>query len=146
MAKHQGKSLTVEIWDALLNGGAGDYAHVCGLQSREISGATKTIDVTTADCDDPVGTALNEQTMAVMLEFGVSGDFIFENKENFLLIHTPWLALLPVKLRITMPEIGAYECAGGWAVTELNVKGDLEGIITGSIGFKPTGLLDFTAI
>lgn len=145
MAEHLGKDMMCQVWDVTADNGNGDYVNVSGLDGREWVRTLELADITTADDDDPTK-LLVEKMLAVMKTYGFSGDAIFKTAARYALVNDAFEAVVTIKFRIVLPEIGSWTCDDGFWVTEIKDSAGNKDPLAYSIAFKPAGEVGFLAV
>ena len=136
MAAQRGKDLLVRLDD-----GAGGFASVAGLRTRQLAFNAETVDVTHAES---AGRWRELLAGAGVRRASVSGAGVFKDGVSDARIRQIFFDGTAASLQIVVPDFGTI--AGLFQVTGLEYRGDHAGEVTFDIALESAGALTFAAL
>lgn len=131
-----GKDLLIKIAD-----GAGGFATVAGLRTRQLAFNAETVDVTNAES---AGRWRELLAGAGVRRAGVTGSGVFKDEASDVLMRQVFFAGEIRAYQIIVPDFGRIE--GPFQITSLEYRGDHAGEVTFEMAFESAGALTFTAL
>ena len=138
MAKQNARELLVKLGDG---GDPQNYAMVAGLTTRNINLNGNLVDVTSINVNDPGGTVWRD-TIAGIQSVDVSGTGYFEDKAQTVAFINAKNNGTPIALQIVVPGLGTFEA--DFAVGNLSISAELEGVVGQNMELQSTGPVTFT--
>ena len=136
MAAQKGKDLLVKLDD-----GAGGYATVAGLRTRQLAFNAETVDVTNADS---AGRWRELLAGAGVRRASISGAGVFKDAASDARMRGLFFDGVAASLQIVVPAFGTI--TGDFQITGLEYRGDHAGEVTFDMALESAGALTFTAL
>ncbi len=136
MAAQKGKDLLVKMDD-----GAGGFATVAGLRTRQLAFNAETVDVTNADS---AGRWRELLAGAGMRRASISGAGVFKDAASDARMRTLFFDGSAATLQVVVPDFGTVQ--GLFQITGLEYRGDHAGEVTFDMALESAGALTFTAL
>ena len=119
------------------------YAMVAGLTTRNVNLNGNLVDVTSINVADPGGTIWRE-VIAGIQSIDVSGTGYFEDKEQSIAFINAKNEGTYLPLQIVVPGLGTFE--GSFAVGNMSLPAELEGVVSQNIELQSSGAVTFTPL
>ena len=136
MAAQKGKDLLVRLDD-----GAGGFATVAGLRTRQLAFNAETVDVTNADS---AGRWRELLAGAGMRRASIAGAGVFRDAASDARIRTLFFDGASPTLQVVVPDFGTIQ--GPFQITGLEYRGDHAGEVTFDMALESAGALTFAAL
>lgn len=136
MAAQKGKDLLVKMDD-----GAGGFATVAGLRTRQLAFNAETVDVTNADS---AGRWRELLAGAGMRRASISGAGVFRDAASDARMRTLFFDGSAATLQVVVPDFGTVQ--GLFQITGLEYRGDHAGEVTFDMALESAGALTFTVL
>ena len=136
MAAQKGKDLLVKMDD-----GAGGFATVAGLRTRQLAFNAETVDVTNADS---AGRWRELLAGAGMRRASISGAGVFKDAASDARMRALFFDGSAAALQVVVPDFGTVQ--GLFQITGLEYRGDHAGEVTFDMALESAGALTFTAL
>ena len=139
MAKQNARELLVKLGDG---GDPQNYAMVAGLTTRNLNLNGNLVDVTSINVADPGGTVWRE-VIAGIQSMDVAGTGYFEDKAQTVEFINAKNDGTYLPLQIVVPGLGTFEA--DYAVGNLSLTAELEGVVGQNLELQSSGAVTFTA-
>ena len=136
MAAQKGKDLLVRLDD-----GAGGFATVAGLRTRQLAFNAETVDVTNADS---AGRWRELLAGAGMRRASIAGAGVFRDAASDARMRTLFFDGASPTLQVVVPDFGTIQ--GPFQITGLEYRGDHAGEVTFDMALESAGALTFAAL
>ena len=136
MGAQKGKDLLVKIED-----GAGGFATVAGLRTRQLAFNAETVDVTHAES---AGRWRELLAGAGVRRAGVTGAGVFKDEASDAIVRAIFFEGGVRHWQVLVPDFGRIE--GPFQVTSLEYRGEHSGEVTFEMALESAGALAFTPI
>ena len=136
MAAQKGKDLLLKLDD-----GAGGFATVAGLRTRQLALNAETVDVTNADS---AGRWRELLAGAGMRRASIAGAGVFRDTASDGRMRALFFDGASPTLQVIVPDFGTIE--GPFQITGLEYRGDHAGEVTFDMALESAGALTFTAL
>lgn len=136
MTAQKGKDLLVKVAD-----GAGGFATVAGLRTRQIAFNAEAVDVTNAES---AGRWRELLAGAGVRRAGITGAGVFRDQASDALLRQAFFDGEILAYRVIVPDFGVIE--GPFQIASLEYRGDHAGEVTFEAAFESAGALTFQAL
>lgn len=136
MGAQKGKDLLLKLDD-----GAGGFATVAGLRTRQLAFNAETVDVTNADS---AGRWRELLAGAGMRRASIAGSGVFKDDASDARVRTLFFDGASATLQVVIPDFGAVQ--GPFQITGLEYRGDHGGEVTFDIALESAGALAFSPL
>jgi TP901-1 family phage major tail protein len=136
MAAQKGKDLLIKLDD-----GAGGFATVAGLRTRQLAFNAETVDVTNADS---AGRWRELLAGAGVRRASIAGAGVFRDAASDARIRSLFFDGTSPLLQVVVPDFGTVE--GPFQITGLEYRGDHAGEVTFDMALESAGALTFAAL
>lgn len=136
MAAQKGRDLLIRLAD-----GAGGFATVAGLRTRQLALNAETVDVTNADS---AGRWRELLAGAGVRRAAVSGSGVFRDAASDVRLRAMFFDGTIDELQIVVPDFGLLQ--GPFQITAIDYRGDHAGEVTFDMALESAGALAFTAL
>ena len=135
MAAQKGKDLLLRLAD-----GAGGFATVAGLRTRQLALNAETVDVTNADS---AGRWRELLAGAGARRAAISGSGVFRDAASDARLRAMFFEGTIDEVQIVIPDFGTLQ--GPFQITAIDYRGDHAGEVTFDMALESAGALNFTA-
>jgi TP901-1 family phage major tail protein len=136
MTAQKGKDLLIKIAD-----GAGGFAAVAGLRTRQIAFNAEAVDVTNADS---AGRWRELLAGAGMRRAGITGAGVFRDAASDARLRQAFFDGEILAYQVIVPDFGVIE--GPFQIASLEYRGEHAGEVTFEAALESAGALSFTAL
>lgn len=136
MAAQKGKDLLIKLAD-----GAGGFATVAGLRTRQLALNAEAVDVTNADS---AGRWRELLAGAGARRAAISGSGVFRDAASDARLRTMFFDGSIDEIQIVVPDFGTLQ--GPFQITAIDYRGDHAGEVTFDMALESAGALAFTAL
>ena len=136
MAAQKGSDLLIKLDD-----GAGGFATVAGLRTRQLAFNAETVDVTSAES---AGRWRELLAGAGIRRASINGAGVFRDAASDGRVRSLFFDGLAPTLQVVVPSFGIVQ--GPFQITGLEYRGDHAGEVTFDMALESAGALSFTAI
>jgi TP901-1 family phage major tail protein len=136
MAAQKGKDLLLKLAD-----GAGSFATVAGLRTRQIALNAEIVDITNADS---AGRWRELLAGAGMRRASIAGAGVFKDEASDALVRAAFFDGAVAIFQVIVPDFGRMD--GPFQITALEYRGDHAGEVTFDMTLESAGQLSFTAL
>ena len=136
MAAQKGSDLLIKLDD-----GAGGFATVAGLRTRQLAFNAETVDVTSAES---AGRWRELLAGAGIRRASINGAGVFRDAASDARVRSLFFDGLAPTLQVVVPSFGIVQ--GPFQITGLEYRGDHAGEVTFDMALESAGALSFTAI
>jgi TP901-1 family phage major tail protein len=135
MAAQKGKDLLIRLGD-----GAGGFATVAGLRTRQLALNAEAVDVTNADS---AGRWRELLAGAGVRRAAISGSGVFRDATSDAWLRTLFFDGTIADVQVVVPDFGTLQ--GPFQITAIDYRGDHAGEVTFDMALESGGAIAFTA-
>ena len=135
MAAQKGKDLLIRLGD-----GAGGFATVAGLRTRQLALNAEAVDVTNADS---AGRWRELLAGAGVRRAAISGSGVFRDAASDARLRTLFFDGTIADVQVVVPDFGTLQ--GPFQITAIDYRGDHAGEVTFDMALESAGAIAFTA-